>query len=159
MKDYLFIFLIAVLGGALAWQVFFPPQSADDDAVAAAREAERVCLAEKSQLAGQIMELNARLSQLVAARDAADLRAAQAEGKVSGLSATIEQRNRELTEHQQAFARLKTSRDELMAVNQDITRRLSLLQRLSEEGSARSADDLARLREQGSGLLVLEGTL
>lgn len=156
MKDYLFILLIAVLGGALAWQVFFPPQSANDLAVAQAREAERLCLDEKSQLIGQSAELNTRIDQLTAARDAADLRAAQAEGKIDGLNATIEQRNRELLEHQQAFARMKASRDELIAVNQDITSRLTLLQRLGDEGSERSAEDLARLREQGTGLLVLE---
>lgn len=157
MKDYLFIFLIAVLGGALAWQVFFPPQSANDLAVEKAREAERLCLDEKSQLIGQSSELNTRIDQLTAARDAAELRAEQAEGKITGLNATIDQRNRELLEHQQAFARMKASRDELIGVNQDISQRLALLQRLGEEGSERSAEDLARMREQSAGLLVLEG--
>lgn len=156
MKDYVYLLIIAVLGGALAWQVFFPPASATDLDVAAARQAERLCLDEKAALQQGWIDLNTQISQLGARRDQAEQRAAEAEGKVQGLNDTIAQRNRELAEHRDAMQRLQTGRDELMAVNKRIEDRLALLQKLKREGSARSEQELTRLlSDDVDGFLIL----
>ena len=58
-----------------------------------------------------------------------------------------------------AFNRLKTGRDQLLATNQRISERLSLLKTLKQQGSARSQQQLDELlAEDIDGFLVWEGS-
>ncbi|MCT7360620.1 hypothetical protein [Thalassolituus pacificus] len=159
MKDYLYLAIIAALGSALVYQVFNPPQCPVQQELNTAKDELRNCRNEKDDLTTANALLNNQRTQAEAQRDAAKRQADQAEGKVAGLNNTITQRTRELNEQIAAFNRLKTGRDQLLATNQRISERLSLLKTLKQQGSARSQQQLDELlAEDIDGFLVWEGS-
>ena len=159
MKDYLYLAIIAALGSALVYQVFNPPECPLQQELSAIQDELRNCRNEKDDLTTANALLNNQRTQAEAQRDAAKRQADQAEGKVAGLNNTITQRTRELNEQISAFNRLKTGRDQLLATNQRISERLSLLKTLKQQGSARSQQQLDELlAEDIDGFLVWEGS-
>jgi len=160
MKDYIYLAVIAILGSALVWQVFNPPECPTQQQLDTANKKLANCQDEKSDLNDAKARVNNELTQAISDRDAAIAQANDALGKVKGLRDDVAKRTKELNAAVKAQRELADSRSELAAINERYANRLALLKKLKQTGTANSEKELTQLLQNDTdGFLVLEAEL